>query len=71
MIVTVAGHDVDLELEADEVVLDVMVLARVQSLDGRESCTVIGESAHTDAVVRAGLLHQAQVINDTDGWAKD
>lgn len=64
MIEQVLGHDIELDLEDDDVVLDVLVLARVQSPDGAESAGVQGASEHTDMVVRMGMLRHAQLRID-------
>lgn len=60
----VLGHDIELDLEADAVVIDVVVLVRAQSPDGDLSIGVQGASEHTDEVVRMGMLHHAQLRLD-------
>lgn len=60
MQVKVLGYDIDLDLEDDEIVMDVMVLVRVQqSAEPSKEGLVSGFTDHTGAVVALGMVHGA------------
>ena len=67
----VAAIDFDVDLDDDEVISDVVLLARVTRLsDGRNSVT-IARSPGADEVTVAGLLECGRQINQGEWRAAD
>lgn len=69
MIVRVGDVDVDLDLDEGEVVLDVVVLTRVQRIaESGGPALSMAVSGHTDPVVKIGLLSAGLSI--ANAWTR-
>lgn len=66
--------DPDDYVTADDVVLDVLILARVKRADQigtGDSALIVVTDNQTDNLMVSGMLHQAQNIQDQDGDVRD
>lgn len=66
----IEGED-EITVEPDDIVLDVIILARVKKpseVGGSNSGLVIITQNETDNLLISGMLHQAIVAQDQDGY---
>lgn len=67
MNVNIAGNDIELDLEDGDIVMDAIVLARVQRADDSGiSGILIGVTETTDDIVVNGMIRRAVQIIESD-----